>query len=159
MYFLPESRSTVRLLAELANVLLIDKYQHQTIFSSPKPGIKLHTSSTSSLPRDNNITLKSKSSVPDNDPKSSSVTLLFRSTEEQALWYIAIVEIWSGLTLAHEQNDTAIMNRASRHVALMDALSYIDYKEEIQPSTDKQATNSRQKSKQHHNEVTIDLFL
>ena len=69
------------------------------------------------------------------------------------------MEIWSGLSIAHEQNDTAILNRASRHVALMDTLSHIDYNEEVNPSTNTRTINSRQKSKQHHNEVSVQFFL
>lgn len=67
------------------------------------------------------------------------------------------MEIWSGLSIAQEQNDTAILNRASRHVALMDALSHIDYNEQVN-TMEKRASNPRQKSKQYHNEVRINCF-
>lgn len=51
--------------------------------------------------------------------------------------------------------DTAILNKASRHIALIDTLANIDYNgETLKPST-KQTTNSSLKSKQNRNEVII----
>jgi hypothetical protein len=40
----------------------------------------------------------------------------------------------------------------------MDSLANIDYYEEPITSTDKQATNAREKHKQHHNEVITHHF-
>jgi hypothetical protein len=148
LYFLLETHSFALLLTELTNIKSIDKYQHRIVFSSSKPAIKIHTlstSSTSSLPRDNNLTLKSK----------SSIRLLFTNNQEQKLWYAIIMELWSGLTIAHEQCDTAVLNKASRHVALMDTLANIDYDEETRPLANTQLINTRQKSRQRHNEVII----
>ena len=84
---------------------------------------------------------------------ASSISLFFNSNQEQELWYTIIVELWSGLTITHEQYDTAVLNKASRHVALMDTLANIDYAEEAKSTTDKESTNTRLKSKQRHNEV------
>ncbi|CAF4439985.1 unnamed protein product, partial [Adineta steineri] len=74
LYFIPETRSSARLLTELINIISIDKYQHQTVFSSSKPGIKIYTKSagaSTSLPRDTNATLKAKSSSLEKDSKMS----------------------------------------------------------------------------------------
>ncbi len=158
LYFLAETRSSFRLLTELLNIVFVEQYQHQTVFSSSKPAIKIYTSSTSSLPRDNNIVLKLKSSAFDKQSKSSSISLFFKTNQEQDLWYTIIVELWSGLTIAHERFDTAVLNTASRNVALMDTLSNIDYDEETMLVNDQQLTSLRQKSKQHHNEVILHLF-
>ncbi len=159
---MPETRSAVRLLTELINIASVDKYQHQTAFLSSKPGIKIHTlstSTTSSLPRDNNLSSKSKISSLERESKSSSsISLFFKTNHEQELWYIIIVELWSGLRIAHDQCDTAVLNKASRHIALMDTLSNIDYDDETTSGLDKRTINSRQKSKQHHNEVTRNLL-
>jgi len=126
------------------NIISVDKYQHQTAFLSRKPGIKIYASSTS---------LSKKGS------KSSSISLFFKTNQEQEFWYTMIVELWSGLSIAHEQCDTTVLSKASRHIALMDTLANIDYQEEILTGTDRQLTNSHLKSKQHHNEVIIQLFL
>ncbi len=152
---MPEQRSFARLLTELMNITSADKYQHQTVFSSAKPGIKIHvssTSGTSSLPRDNTLTSKSKSSTLEKESKSS-ISLIFKDNHEQELWYIIIIELWSGLTIAHEQCDTAVLNKASRHIALMDTLANINYYEETSTTINQQSTTNRDKIKQHHNEV------
>ncbi|CAF2337555.1 unnamed protein product [Rotaria sp. Silwood2] len=159
LYFLPETRSFARLLTELMNIKSVDKYQHQTVFSSSKPGIKIQTSSTtSSLPRDNNLTLKSKTSSLEKESKSL-IRLIFKNNHEQELWYIIIIELWSGLTIAHERCDTAVLNKASRHIALMDTLSNIDYNEEAMQLVDKQSTSFHGKPKQLHNEASLEMAL
>ncbi len=140
-----ETRSLAYLLTELTDIVLIDKYQHQTVFSSSKPGVKIYISPTSSSPRDNNLALKSK----------QSISLLFKNNQEQELWYTIIMELWSGLRIAHEQFDTVIFNKASRHIALIDTLAYIDYDEETISFANSQLTTTRQKSRQRHNEVII----
>jgi hypothetical protein len=141
-------------------MISVEKYQHQTAFFSSKPGIKIYTSLTSLLPRDNNnIKLKAKTSSLEKGSKLASISLFFKTNQEQELWYTIIDELWSGLTIAHEQCDTAVLNKASRLIALMDTLANIDYQEEIFTGTDRQLTNSHLKSKQHHNEVIIQLFL
>jgi len=156
---LPKSRSSVLLLTELINIAFVEKYQNQSVFHSSKPGIKIYIlSNSSSLPRDNNITLKSKYSSFERESKLSSISLYFKTSQEQEFWYIIIVELWSGLTIAHEQRDTAVLNKASRHIALMDALANIDYDEETLAFTDKQLTNTRKKSKQQRHEVRIYFF-
>ncbi len=156
---MPESRSSAHLLTELINITSVEKYQNQSVFRSSKPGIKIHTSSnSSSLPRDNNVTLKSKYSSLERESKLSSISLYFKTTQEQEFWYIIIVELWSGLTIAHEQRDTAVLNKASRHIALMDALANIDYDEETLTFTDKQLSSPRQNSKQQRHEVIIYFF-
>ncbi|CAF0996628.1 unnamed protein product [Adineta steineri] len=161
LYFIPETRSSARLLTELINIISIDKYQHQTVFSSSKPGIKIYTKSagaSTSLPRDTNATLKAKSSSLEKDSKIS-ISLFFKNNHEQELWYILIMELWSGLTIAHEQCDTTVLNKASRHIALMDTLANMDYEEETMTPIDKQLLSSRVKSKQRHNEASRELAL
>jgi hypothetical protein len=122
------------------DIILVDKYQHQTAFLSRKPGIKIYASSTS---------LSKKGS------KSSSISFFFKTNQEQEFWYTMIVELWSGLSIAHEQCDTAVLNKTLGHIVLMDILSNIDYQEETLAITNRQLTNPRRKSKQHHNEVII----
>ncbi|UJR33492.1 hypothetical protein I4U23_020937 [Adineta vaga] len=161
LYFLPEARSSVRLLTELIHIISVDKYQHQTVFSSSKPGIKIHTSTNSkqaSLPRDTNSTLKSKSLSLEKDAKTS-ISLFFKSNHEQELWYTLIMELWSGLTIAHERCDTTLLNIASRHIALMDTLANIDYDEDNSSPFDRQSTSSRAKLKQRHNEASREFAL
>ncbi|CAF1399018.1 unnamed protein product [Rotaria sordida] len=159
LYFLPEARSFAHLLTELMYIESVDKYQYQTVFSSSKPGIKIQTSSKkSSLPRDNNLTVKSKTSSLEKESQSL-IRLIFKNNHEQELWYIIIMELWSGLTIAHEQCDTAVLNKASRHIALMDTLSNIDYDEETMPLGDKPLTSSREKPKQRHNEASLEMAL
>jgi hypothetical protein len=126
------------------DIILVDKYQHQTAFLSKKPGIEIYTSSTSFLEKGS---------------KSSSISLFFKTNQEQEFWYTMIVELWSGLSIAHEQCDTAVVNKASGHIVLMDILSNIDYQEETLAITNRQLTNPRLKSKQHHNEVIRPTFL
>ncbi|CAF0784526.1 unnamed protein product [Rotaria sp. Silwood1] len=159
LYFLPETRSFARLLTELMNIKSVDKYQYQTAFSSSKPSIKIQTlSTTSPLPCDSNLTLKSKTSSLEKESKSV-IRLIFKNNHEQELWYIIIIELWSGLTIAHEQCDTAVLNKASRHIALMDTLSNIDYEEEAVSPVGKQSTDSREKLKQRHNEASLEMAL
>ncbi len=158
---MPETRSDVRFLTELINIVTVAKYQHQTHFLSSKPGIKIHITSvlsTSSLPRDNKTTLRSQASSLERESKSSTISFFFKTNHEQELWYIIIVELWSGLTIAHEQCDTAVLNKASRHIALMDTFMNIDYNEKTGSVSDKSTKNSRQKSLQHHKEVGINSF-
>ncbi len=166
---MPEARSFARLLTELMNIISVEKYQHQTVFSSSKPGIKIHTSSTastSSLPRDSNLTLKSKSSSLDKESKSSTlekeskltISLFFQNNRQQELWYTLIIELWSGLTIAHEQCDTTVLSKASRQIALMDTLANIDYDEETMSLVNRQLKHPQGKSKQHHNEVILYPF-
>ena len=160
MYFLPETRSAVYLLTKLINITSLEKYQHQTVFSSSKPGIKIQTSLISSLPRGQKINLRGKSSSLEKDLKAaSSISLFFKNNQEQELWYTIIVELWSGLTIAHEQFDTALLNKASRHIALMDALAHVNYTEKATSTIDRQSTSHRPKSLQRHNEVIGNLFL
>jgi hypothetical protein len=140
------------------NITFVEKYQHQSIFKSSQPSIKIHTSSsTSSLKRTDSLSSKSKTLSLERESKSSSISLYFKTSQEQELWHTIIVELWSGLTIAHEQCDTALLNKASRHVALMDALANIDYYEETFALGNKQLTSPSQKSKQHHNEVIIQI--
>jgi hypothetical protein len=168
LYFLPETRSAIRLLTELIHMSSVEKYTHQTAFSSSKPGIKIYASNssslaaaaaTASLPRDSNLTLKSKSSSLEKDSKSSSISLFFKNNQEQELWHTVITELWSGLTIAHQQCDTAVLNKASRHIALMDTLANIDYNEQSATLNDSIGINFRQKTRQIRNEVITNLSL
>ena len=84
------------------------------------------------------------------------IRLIFKNNLEQELWYIIINELWSGLTIAHDQCDTAVLNKASRHIVLMDALSNINYNTR-KKTVDKRLTNSHMKSNQQHNEVSNDI--
>ena len=139
------------------NITSVDKYQHQTVFSSSKPGVKIHTSTNaghSSLPRDANSTLKSKSASLEKETKTS-ISLFFKNNHEQELWYTLIMELWSGLTIAHEECDTTVLNKAARHIALMDTLAHIEYDEDISSPSDRQSASSRAKLKQRHNEVGL----
>ncbi|CAF0752462.1 unnamed protein product [Adineta ricciae] len=161
LYFLPEARSLARLLTDLMNITSVHKYQHQTVFSSSKPGVKIHTSTNaghSSLPRDTNSTLKSKSASLEKETKTS-ISLFFKSNHEQELWYTLIMELWSGLTIAHEECDTTVLNKAARHIALMDTLAHIEYDEDISSPSDRQSASSRAKLKQRHNETSRELAL
>jgi hypothetical protein len=153
-----EARSTAHLLVELKHILSIDKYQHQTGFSSSKPGIRISTSSTasSSLQRDTNPGSKTKTSSLEKERKSS-INLLLKNNHEQDLWYTVIIELWSGVTIANEQCDIAVLNKASRHIALIDALANMNYCSSMNFRTDQSRMESREKLKQRHNEV-IDLF-
>ena len=160
LYFLSEARSIAHLLTELKNVLSVEKYQHQPGFSSSKAGIKIYTSSlgpSSSLPRDGQLSVKAKSSSLEKDAKIS-ISLLFKNTNEQDLWHAIIVELWSGLTIANDQCDIVVLNKASRHIALMDVLSNIKYYEEKKSTANAQATEPREKSKQRHYEVISPLL-
>ncbi|CAM4758151.1 unnamed protein product [Rotaria magnacalcarata] len=164
LYFLPETRSFARVLTELVNITSVEKYQHQTAFSSSKPGIKVYaaaSTNTSSLPRDSTVTLKSKlsSSSPFDKDSKSSIRLIFKNCQEQELWYIIIVELWSGVTISNEQCDTSVLNKASRHIALMDTLANIDYDDESTAVGNKQGSNYREKPKQRHNEASLDMAL
>lgn len=160
LYFLPQTRSSVRLLTELLHIISIDKYQDQTIFSSSKPAIKIHTTSTSStaspnssLTRATNVTPKSIAASLDRESKQPSISLFFRNNQEQELWHTIIVELWSGFTIAHQQCDTTVLNRAARHIVVMDTLANIDYDEETASANGRFATNPRMKSKQLRNQV------
>lgn len=138
----------------------MDKYQHQTGFSSSKPGIKIYSSlskSGSSLPRDGQLSTKAKTSSLERDTKIS-ISLLFKNNQEQDLWHAIILELWSGLTIANDQCDIAVLNKASRHIALMDALSNIKYFEEKKSTASPQPTETREKSKQRHYEVMLTLL-
>lgn len=158
IYFLPEARSFARLLTEIINIASVEKYQHQTVFSSSKPGIKINTATSRNTPlssRDSpHSTLKAKTSSLEKNTKTS-IRLIFKNTQEQELWHIIIMEIWSGSTIAHEQCDTALLNKASRHIALMDTLSNIDYAEVANLQTGKSSANTNDKLKQSHHEVII----
>ncbi len=141
------------------NITFVEKYQHQSIFKSSQPSIKIHTSSsTSSLKRTDSLSSKSKTLSLERESKSSSISLYFKTSQEQELWHTIIVELWSGLNIAHEQIDTSVLNKASRHVALMDALSNINYDEQATFGSDKKLTHTRQKTKQQSNEVIIDVL-
>ena len=155
LYFLPEARSCVRLLTELMNIEAVEKYQHQTVFSSSKPGIKIHVSSLpadSVAARDPNLSLKAKSSSLEKKTKTF-VSLLLKNSHEQELWYTIIFELWSGLTIAHEQCDTSVLNTASRHIALMDTLANINYNDKFIGADGKRSIDPPQRATQRHNEV------
>lgn len=161
---MPETRPSLRFLTELIHIISIDKYQHQTNFFSSQPAIKIHTSqssssSNSSLQRDNHISLLSKSSSLEKDSKSISISFFFKNNHIQELLYTVLLELWSGLKISHEQCDTAVLNAASRHIALIDTLSNFDFEEETLSSNNRQIINPRHKSRQERKEVIIYLFL
>ena len=155
LYFLPEARSSVRLLTELMNIKAVEKYQHQTVFSSSKPGIKIHVSSSpidSVVAQEPTLTLKAKSSSLGKEGKPP-VSLLLKNSQEQELWYTIIFELWSGWTIAHEQCDTSVLNTASRHIALMDTLAHINYTGNFIGADGKRSNGAPQRATQRYNEV------
>ncbi|CAF3630537.1 unnamed protein product [Adineta steineri] len=121
LYSLIENHSSARLLTELLNIIYIELYQFKTMFAAAKPAIRIYASQTTSSTK--NVSVLESNSNP-------TVMLLFKDIHEQNFWYKIIFEIWSGITIAHKECDTTIFHKISKHIALIDTLTSMDYNEQ-----------------------------
>ncbi|CAF1000085.1 unnamed protein product [Didymodactylos carnosus] len=118
LYFLPETRHQCVLLTDIEDIILIEKFQHSSVFSADKPGIKImiwqHVVS-----KDDTLTPSA--------PNLKEQTLKLIMKDDRDLWYTLINELWSGFKIAREQFDHLIKQKASTNILLMDVLSEITY--------------------------------
>lgn len=151
LYFLRETCSSAHLLTELKNIKTIEKNNQS------KAQLRITVSSLStSLPRDNNTPTKGKTSSLERDGKLV-IILFFKTEQEQDIWNTIINEIFCGLVIANKQCDTSMLNKASRHIALMDALTHINYYRSSGLESPANHNDARRKSR-HHNEVRRIVF-
>ncbi|CAF1415484.1 unnamed protein product, partial [Didymodactylos carnosus] len=134
LYFLAETRHQCVLLTDIEHIITTEKFQHSSAFSSNKPGLKImvwqHV-----ISKDDTLTASA--------PNLKEQTLKLIMKEDRDLWFTLINELWSGLTIAREQLDHLIKQKASTNILLMDALSAITY------------DNSKQHKKySHYNQAT-----
>lgn len=97
---------------------MLDLHQHKAIFAAAKPVIRIYAFYSASP---TNLS-------PTNDTEPFDM-LIFKDNIEQNLWHKIIFELWSGVSIAEEECDTAVTWKVSQHISLIDTLVHIDYSE------------------------------
>ncbi|UJR13758.1 hypothetical protein I4U23_000768 [Adineta vaga] len=143
LYSFHETNPTVRLLTEISKIVFIENYQQKALFTSTKAAIRIFTLNTTSPTKSSSLQQNSQ----------PSVILLLKDNQEQNFWYKIITELWSAVLIAQNECDTTIFHKVSRHIALIDTLTCIDFNEQILP------IKSNGKLKPNYNQTSLDVTL